>query len=62
MKDVLVIKCNAVIKPEDLKKLREMFIKQKEEGVVVLPPYFDALIVPEDIEIRVEEVETDENN
>lgn len=57
MKDV-----NAVIKPEDLKKLREIFIKEKEEGVVVLPPYVEALIVPEDIEIRVEEAETDENS
>ena len=55
MKDVLVIKCRAVIKPKKLNKFREMFIKQKEEGVVVIPPYFDALVVPEDIEIRVEE-------
>lgn len=61
MKDILVIKCNAVIKPEDLKKLREMLIKQKEEGVIILPPYVEALIVPEDIEIRVEEAEPDEN-
>jgi len=62
MKDVLVIKCNAVIKPEDLKKLREIFIKEKEEGVIVLPPYVEALIVPEDVEIRVEEAETNEDS
>lgn len=55
MKDVLVIKCRAVIKPEKLNEFRETFIKQKAEGVVVIPPYFDALVVPEDIEIRMED-------
>lgn len=55
MKDVLVIKCRAVIKPEKLNEFREMFIKQKAEGVVVIPPYFDALVVPEDIGIRMED-------
>ena len=55
MKDVLVIKCRAVIKPEKLNEFREMFIEQKAEGVVVIPPDCEALVVPEDIEIRVEE-------
>ena len=55
MKDILVIKCRAVIKPEKLNEFREMLIEQNAEGVVVIPPYFDALVVPEDIEIRVEE-------
>lgn len=55
MKDVLVIKCNALVKPETLKKLREIFVKEKEEGVIVLPPYVEALVVPEDIEIRMED-------
>ena len=55
MNDILIIKSRIVIKPEKLNEFREMFIKQKAEGVVVIPPYFDALVVPEDIEIRMED-------
>lgn len=56
MSDILVIKCNTTVKPETLKQLRQIFLKEKEEGVVIIPAFCDVLMVPEDIEIKVEGV------
>ncbi len=56
MSEILVIKVNHFhLSPEDMHNLRQQIIKQKEEKVVVLPFYCEPIIVPEDIEIRVEE-------
>ena len=60
MSDILVIKCNTMVKPETLMQLRQIFLKEKEEGVVVIPAFCDAMMIPEDIEIKVEGV-TDDN-
>ena len=60
MSDILVIKCDAMVNSETLKQLRQIFLKEKEEGVVVMPAFCDALIIPEDIEIKVEGI-TDDN-
>ena len=54
MGDILVIKCNTMVKAETLNQLRQIFLKEKEEGVVVIPAFCDAMMVPEDIEIKVE--------
>lgn len=56
MSDMLVIKVNHFhLSPEDMHNLRQQIIKQKEEKVVVLPYYCEAIIVPEGVDIRVEE-------
>ncbi len=56
--EILVIKVNSLnLSPEDMHDLRQQIIKQKEEKVVLLPYYCEPIIVPEDIEIRVEEKE-----
>lgn len=60
MSDILVIRCNALVHPETLKNLQKGFIKQKEDGVIVLPAMCDAVIVPDDIKIIVEEKEVEE--
>ena len=60
MSDILVIKCNTMVKAETLNQLRQIFLKEKEEGVVVIPAVCDAMMIPEDIEIKVEGV-TDDN-
>lgn len=54
MSDILVIKCNAIVKPERLEDMRKTFIRQKEDGVIVLPAMCEAVVVPDDIEIVVE--------
>ena len=54
--EILVIKVNKFnLNPEDMHNLRQKMIKQKEEKVVLLPYYCEAIIVPEDVDIRVEE-------
>lgn len=53
--DILVVKCGAFLKPDKMEELHEKLIKQKETGVIVLPVYCDAVIVPKDTEIRMEE-------
>ena len=53
-KEVLVVKVDQVVKADDLSKIRQVLLKQREEGVIVLPCYCSAMIVPDDVEIRVE--------
>lgn len=56
MSEILVIKTNQFrLSPEDMHNLRQQIIKQKEEKVVLLPYYCEAIVVPEDVDIRFEE-------
>lgn len=55
MSEVLVIRCNTIISTEDLMKIRNIILKQKESGVIVLPAMFEAIVVPNDIEIKFED-------
>lgn len=47
-KQVLVIKCNLILSNEKMEDFRHKFIKQMEEGTVLLPSGFDALTVDAD--------------
>ena len=60
MSEILVIKCNALVKPETLENLRKIFIKQKEDGVIVLPAMCEAVVVPDDVWIVMERKEKKE--
>lgn len=51
MSDVLVIRCNTLIHPEKLKKIRDIILSEKESGVIVLPYMFEAIVVPDDMKI-----------
>lgn len=55
-KTVLAIKTDMMLSQEVLNKLREQFIEQVEQGVVIIPAWFEAEViqVPENVEIRVE--------
>lgn len=57
MSDILVIRCNTYVSPKILRDFRDVILKQKESGVIVLPAMFDAIVVPDDAEIRVENKE-----
>lgn len=54
-KDLLVIKPNIHLSPRDLRRIRESIMLQKETGLVILPFFCEALVVPKNVEIRVEE-------
>ena len=63
MGNLMVVKViNGVnIKPELMEHLQKDIIKQKATGVVILPWFLTAVVVPEDIEIRIESEETNES-
>ena len=52
MPDILVVKCNAFLPREKMQAILDNLMAQKETGVILLPPYLEAQIVPEDIEIK----------
>ena len=54
MNKVLVVKPMIKLNAERLEALHKSILLQKETGVVVLPWCVKALLVPEDIEIKVE--------
>ena len=52
MPDILVVKCNTFLPQEKMQAILDSLRAQKETGVILLPPYLEAQIVPEDIEIK----------
>lgn len=52
MPDILIVKCNAFLPHEKMLAILDNLRAQKETGVILLPPYLEAQIVPEDIEIK----------
>lgn len=56
MKDILIVKFNALL-PENVKnRLREDIKKQMEEKVVIIPAYAEAKLIskPDDVEVQIE--------
>lgn len=53
--DLLIVKLNMHLRARDIQRIRDSIQKQKETGLVILPAFCDAIQVPKDIEIRVEE-------
>lgn len=53
--DVLVVKMDIRMAPTQLQRIYDSIISQKEKGVVLLPAGCEAIIVPKDIEVRVED-------
>ena len=52
MADLLVVECLRDLPDEQLQHIFDCLKAQKETGVVLLPPYLKAQIVPDDIEIK----------
>lgn len=52
MADILVVKCNMFVSQKQLQDICNYLIYQKESGVILLPPYLEVQIVPDDIKIK----------
>lgn len=52
MADILVVKCNMFTSQEQLRDIFDYLKAQKETGVILLPAYLEAQIVPDNIEIK----------
>ena len=61
--NVLVIKTKMLLNRVDAEKLRQKIIKDMEEGVVIIPGFFDAEIIqkPDDVIIDCFKIEEDSN-
>lgn len=56
MHDILIVKCNLFLPQEKMQAILDNLMAQKETGVILLPPYLEAQIVPEGIEIKLADV------
>lgn len=52
MADILVVRCNMFVSQEQLQDIYYYLRHQKESGVILLPPYLEAQIVPDDVKIK----------
>lgn len=52
MADILVVKCNMFVSQKQLQDIYNCLRYQKESGVILLLPYLEAQIVPDDIKIK----------
>lgn len=52
MPNILVVKSTAFLPREQLQVILDSLKAQKETGVILLPSYLEAQIVPDDIEIK----------
>ena len=62
MPDILVVRCHAHITPEQMERILDNIKAQKETGVILLPHYLEAQVVPDDIEIKSIENIKENNN
>ena len=53
--DLLIIKSDIFLHQDDREKWMESIKREKESGVIILPPYFEPLLIPNDIEINIEQ-------
>lgn len=54
MVEMLVIKVNAFLSGKDMNGLTKYIHESMKTGLVVLPPYCDAQIIPDNVEVRIE--------
>ena len=55
-KDILVLKCNAFLRPKEMNALYRSVYEQMEAGViVVVPPYVEPILVTAGTEVKISE-------
>lgn len=54
-KDILVLKCNAFLRPKEMDELYRSIHAQKDTGVIIVPPYIEPILVHEGTEIKISE-------
>lgn len=52
MADILLVKCHIQLSRKQFQAVLAQLKAQKETGVILLMPYLEAQIVPDDIEIK----------
>ena len=62
MPDILVVRCNMLLPSERMQSIIDNLKAQKETGVILIPPYLEVQVVPDDIEIKFIENGKETNN
>ena len=62
MPDILVVRCNMLLPRERMQSIIDDLRDQKETGVILIPPYLEAQVVPDNIEIKFIENGKENNN
>jgi hypothetical protein len=57
MDDILIIKSNAFLPREQLQNILNCLKAQKETGIILLPSYLEARVVPDNIEVKLADVD-----
>lgn len=58
--ELLILKASFSLRQAELKEWSERIKKEKEEGLIILPSYFEPILVPNDVEIRIEQEQKEE--
>lgn len=53
-KEVLVIRTNLFLTPSKMEEIRQDILKQMSEGIVMIPPCCDAVVVPDGLDVHIE--------
>lgn len=56
--DILIVKYPFRMTPNRVDILHKSILEQKETGVIILPDYCEVVVIPKDVEIKVEMEET----
>lgn len=54
---MIIIKSNILMKPEELDYHHRRILNQRDEGVILLPAYFDVIAMPDEDVIVVRDLE-----
>lgn len=54
-KDLLVLKCNAFLKPREMSALYRYVYEQMETGLIIVPPYVEPILIPARTEVKISE-------
>lgn len=52
MTDILIVKCRKDFPCEQLQSIYDYLKTQKETGIILLPSYLEAQLIPEGVEIK----------
>ena len=58
--ELLILKSDILLHQDDRKKWAESIEQEKAKGLIILPPYFTPVLVPDDVEIQIEQEPCDD--
>lgn len=54
-KGLVILQPTINLKPDHIKRYKERFTKDIENGLLIVPKWFDVICVPKGVEVRTEE-------